>query len=155
MNAVDIIIIVILLFFAIKGLICGLIKEVAGTVAIAIGLFASVRFSSWLAEFIREHEWFDPQYLEIICFVIIFLAVILLVIILSKFLNKFASAIKIQWLNKLAGLIFGTAKGFLIVGGICYLSNLITTKFDVEMLQIISDSKLYNALLNGFVSMFA
>ncbi|MBQ1719986.1 MAG: CvpA family protein, partial [Bacteroidales bacterium] len=114
MSAADIIIVIVIVFFAIKGLICGLIKEAAGIAAVLVGLFVAVNFSGWLTNFILEKGWFDPKYIEIISFTILFLGVIILVILLSKLLDKFADAISIQWLNKLAGFAFGGIKGALI-----------------------------------------
>lgn len=154
MNVTDIIILLILLFFAIKGLISGLIKEIAGSIAIILGLYLAVNFSSWLAKLIVEKDWFEPQYLEIICFVIIFLGVLLLVIILSKWLNRFVSAIKIQWLNKVAGLLAGGLKGLLIIGGLCYVINKIIVNFAVETPEVIVNSRIYPELLSTFEGLF-
>lgn len=154
MSAADIIIIIVIAFFAIKGLICGLIKEAAGIAATIIGLFLAVNFSGWLSNFILEKGWFEPKYIEIISFTIIFLGVIILVIILSKLLNKFADAIKIQWLNKLAGFVFGACKGALIVAAACYLINRIIMTFSITEQTFFSDSRIYNQLLEIFSKIF-
>lgn len=154
MNAADIIILVLLLFFAIKGLISGFIKEIAGSVAILLGIYLAVNFSTWLAEFILEKGWFEPQYLEIICFVIIFLGVLLLVLVFSKLLNRFASAIQIQWLNKIAGLLAGGLKGLLILGGLCYLINKVTINFAIQMPEVLEQSSIFTKLLTSFEGLF-
>ena len=150
MCAADIIIIIIITFFAIKGLICGLIKEAAGMVAILLGLFIAVNFSGWLSNWIIEKGWFDPKYLEIISFTILFLGTILLVIMLSKMLNKFADAIRLQWLNKLAGFAFGGIKGALIVTGVCYIAERIIQNFSLTEHEFLTDSRLYGQLLDFF-----
>ena len=154
MCAADILIIIVIVFFAIKGLICGLIKEAAGMVAILLGLFIAVNFSGWLSDFIIDKNWFDPKYLEIISFTIIFLGVILLVILLSKMLDKFANTIKIQWLNKLAGFAFGGIKGALIVAGACYLIERIIQNFSLTEQTFFADSKIYHQLLDIFNKIF-
>ena len=154
MSAADIIIIIVIAFFAIKGLICGLIKEAAGIAAILVGLFLAVNFSGWLSDWILEKGWFDPKYLEIISFTIIFLGVILVVILLSKVLDKFANAISIQWLNKLAGFVFGGIKGALIVAGVCYLAERIIQNFSLTEHEFLADSKIYAQLLALFEKIF-
>ena len=154
MSAADIIIIIVIAFFAIKGLICGLIKEAAGIVAILVGLFIAVNFSGWLSDFIIGKGWFDPKYIEIISFTIVFLGVIILVILLSKMLNKFADAISLQWLNKLAGFVFGTIKGALIVAGVCYLIERIIQNFSLTEQKFLADSRLYDQLLEIFGKIF-
>lgn len=154
MSAADIIIIIIIVFFAIKGLICGLIKEAAGIAAVLIGLFIAVNFSGWLSNWILEKGWFDPKYLEVISFTIIFLGVIIIVILLSKALDKFANAIKLNWLNKLAGFVFGGCKGALIVAGVCYLAERIIQNFSLTEQEFLADSKIYNQMLELFGKMF-
>jgi membrane protein required for colicin V production len=154
MSAADIIIIIVIAFFAIKGLICGLIKEAAGIAAILVGLFLAVNFSGWLSNWILEKGWFDPKYLEIISFTIIFLGVILLVILLSKLLDKFADAISLNWLNKLAGFVFGGCKGALIVAGVCYLAERIIQNFSLTEHEFLADSKIYAQLLALFEKIF-
>ena len=154
MCATDIILIIIITFFAIKGLICGLIKEAAGMVAVLLGLFLAVNFSEWLSEWILEKGWFDPKYIEVISFTVIFLGVILLVIVLSKMLDKFADAISLNWLNKLAGFVFGGIKGAFIVGGACYLAERIIQNFSLTEQEFLADSKIYNQMLELFGKIF-
>ncbi len=154
MSAADIIIIIVIAFFAIKGLICGLIKEAAGIAAILVGLFLAVNFSGWLSDWILEKGWFDPKYLEIISFTIIFLGVILLVILMSKLLDKFADTISLNWLNKLAGFVFGGCKGALIVAGVCYLAERIIQNFSLTEHEFLADSKIYAQLLALFEKIF-
>lgn len=154
MSAADIIIIIVIAFFAIKGLICGLIKEAAGIAAILVGLFLAVNFSGWLSDWILEKGWFDPKYLEIISFTIIFLGVILLVILMSKLLDKFADTISLNWLNKLAGFIFGGCKGALIVAGVCYLAERIIQNFSLTEQEFLANSTIYHKLLEIFGGIF-
>ena len=154
MSAADIIIIIVIAFFAIKGLICGLIKEAAGIAAILVGLFLAVNFSGWLSDWILEKGWFAPKYLEIISFTIIFLGVILLVILMSKLLDKFADTISLNWLNKLAGFVFGGCKGALIVAGVCYLAERIIQNFSLTEHEFLADSKIYAQLLALFEKIF-
>ncbi|MBR3946789.1 MAG: CvpA family protein [Bacteroidales bacterium] len=154
MSAADIIIIIVIAFFAIKGLICGLIKEAAGIAAILVGLFLAVNFSGWLSDWILEKGWFDPKYLEIISFTIIFLGVILLVILMSKLLDKFADTISLNWLNKLAGFVFGGCKGALIVAGVCYLAERIIQNFSLTEQEFLANSTIYHKLLEIFGGIF-
>lgn len=154
MSAADIIIIIVIAFFAIKGLICGLIKEAAGIAAILVGLFLAVNFSGWLSDWILEKGWFDPKYLEIISFTIIFLGVILLVILMSKLLDKFADTISLNWLNKLAGFVFGGCKGALIVAGVCYLAERIIQNFSLTEQEFLANSTIYHKFLEIFGGIF-
>ena len=154
MSAADIIIIIVIAFFAIKGLICGLIKEAAGIAAILVGLFLAENFSGWLSDWILEKGWFDPKYLEIISFTIIFLGVILLVILMSKLLDKFADTISLNWLNKLAGFVFGGCKGALIVAGVCYLAERIIQNFSLTEQEFLANSTIYHKLLEIFGGIF-
>jgi len=154
MSAADIVIIIVVIFFIVKGFMNGLIKETAGIAAVLLGLFVAVNFTCWLSDFILKRDWFDPKYIEVICFAILFFGVLILVIYLSKLLDKFANKIKIQWLNKIAGLVFGFIKGLFIVAGLCYLIELSIDNFSITEQKFFEDSKLYAQLLGMFKAIF-
>ncbi|MCF0206442.1 MAG: CvpA family protein [Bacteroidales bacterium] len=151
MNAVDIVLVAVLIFFAIRGLFNGLIQELAGVIAWVLGLYLAINFSSWLNDYLATKWDISGEYMGIACLIIIFLAVLIGVRFLSKALTRFASAISLQWLNKIAGLVFGFMKGCLLLGGLCYLVN----KFSVGSETMFSESFVFNELLHYTEKVFA
>lgn len=121
MNVIDIIILVIICFFGYKGYKNGLIKELGSLIALIAGIFMAIRFSEFTGSLISEKSGFSSEYLPVISFAIIFIAVVVVVLIFSKLLNQFMKLIKIQWLNKLAGIAFSILKTIIILGGLFFM----------------------------------
>jgi membrane protein required for colicin V production len=137
MQIIDIIIVVPFLWFAFKGLTNGLIKELFSTIALFVGIYIAIHFSSWVGKIIATMFSSNSPYFKLITFAVTFLLAILLMKLGSFAADKFFSKIGIGWLNKLGGLAFGLFKGILIVGAVIYFLN----KFDSKNMLISSDTK--------------
>ncbi|HOZ29909.1 MAG TPA: CvpA family protein [Bacteroidales bacterium] len=120
MVAVDILIAVILLIFAYKGFKNGLIKELGSLIALIAGIFIAIRFSDLVGSLITKNSGFSSEYMPVISFTIIFLAVVILILVFSKILDRFVKVIKLQWLNKTAGVVFSILKTIIIIGGLLF-----------------------------------
>jgi membrane protein required for colicin V production len=116
MNIVDIIIIVILIFAAVRGFMIGLFSSVASLVAIVAGVFCAIHYSHYVeAEFQNSVlEWSRNTY-KIASFAITFLVVILTILFLGKLLTKLADISSLGLLNKFLGGIFGALKWSLLL----------------------------------------
>lgn len=122
MNIIDIILIVILIFAAVRGFITGLFSSVASLVAIVAGVFCAIHYSHYVeAEFQNSVlEWSSNTY-KIASFAITFLVVILIIIFLGKLLTKLADISSLGLLNKFLGGIFGALKWSLLLSVIFLL----------------------------------
>ncbi len=118
---IDIIILIILSFFAYKGFKNGLVKELGSLIALIAGVFLAIRFSAFVGSIITEKSGFSSEYLPIISFAVIFIGVVVLVLIFAKMLNQFMKLIKLQWLNKTAGIVFSILKIVIILGGLFFM----------------------------------
>lgn len=121
MIVVDIIIALILCVFGYKGFKNGLIKELGSLIGLIAGIFLAIRFSDFVSSLISKNSGFSSEYLPVISFAIIFIAVVILVLVFSKFLDRFVKIIKLQWLNKIAGVVFSVLKTLIILGGLFFL----------------------------------
>ena len=120
MIAVDIIITLILCIFGFKGFKNGLIKELGSLLGLIAGIFLAIRFSDLVSSLISENSGFSSEYLPIISFAIIFITVVILIIVFSKLLDRFVKVVKLQWLNKSAGVVFSVTKTLIILGGLLF-----------------------------------
>ena len=122
MNIVDIIIIVILIFAAVRGFITGLFSSVASLVAIVAGVFCAIHYSHYVEAEFQDSvlEWSSNTY-KIASFAITFLVVILTILFLGKLLTKLADISSLGLLNKILGGIFGALKWSLILSVIFLL----------------------------------
>lgn len=132
MNYLDIIILVILLIFAIRGYHSGLVKQLINLLGFVIALFAAYLFYDKLSPLLREwipfpefqngtFELFSQTFnLEVmfynaLSFIIIFIVVKFILWILGIALDVVAKLPVISTLNKLSGLLIGLAQSFLII----------------------------------------
>lgn len=116
MNYLDIIIAIMLLFFALAGLRNGIIREAFGLVAFIGGIYGAVRLSDFVGEKLStlinvSHEW-----MSVISFIIVFIILALLISWLGKLLADLFATMKLGFFDKIGGFVFGVAKGFLLVG---------------------------------------
>ena len=121
MNYIDIILGVLLLIFAVIGLKNGIIREVCSLIAFFAGIYGALHFADYVGGKIGEWLNINPDVLKIIAYVIVFIALVLLINLLGKILSKLVETISLGFIDKLGGIVFGLAKGFLIIGGFIML----------------------------------
>lgn len=124
MIILDIIILLIVIFFAYKGFKNGLVKELGSLIALIAGVFLAIRFSGFIASLLSDKANFTSEYLPILSFSIIFIAIVVVVLVFSKILDQFMKLIKMQWLNKIAGIVFASIKAIIMLGGLFYMISL-------------------------------
>lgn len=125
----DIIIFIILIFFSIKGFKNGLIVEIGSFVALIAGFFLTARFSYFIYNLLKDTYFLGSEFLPIISYILTFVIIVISIFFVAKLLTKIAQIIKINWLNKLIGFIFGFLKGILIVGGFFLFIDILITKY--------------------------
>jgi len=140
----DLIIVLILVFFAFRGFIHGFVGEVAGLISLLGGFWAAHHYHPLLAP--RLTLIADPSWRIIAAYVIIFLGVIISVALLARILQKILSFSFVSWADKLAGGLLGLAKGILI----CSLALLLLQKFfaDAPFMQHSRALPYFNALMS-------
>lgn len=116
MNSFDLILIIIISLFTIRGVFRGLITELTVLIALIAGYVLAFRFMDNGVLFLQSYFPLLQEFaVKIIAFVAIFLIVNIVLRLLAKVLNKFASFTFLQPINKIAGGIFGAAKVMLLV----------------------------------------
>jgi len=111
MNFLDILIAIPLCYFIYKGWRRGLIFEIVALAGIVIGVWACVHFSTWVAEALNIQG--DSGVL--IAFFITFAAVVVLAYFLGKAIEGIFKMVKLNFLNKLLGALFGMAKCLCVI----------------------------------------
>ena len=146
MNWIDIIIIILLVFGLARGFINGFIKELASLLALILGIWGAIKFSSFTAE--RLYDFFDMtgQYVGIIAFLITFVLIVIGVHFVGLVVDKFIDKISLGFLNSLLGLVFGVFKSALILSVIFTVLNAIDAKHKFLPRKQIEDSRLYSPI---------
>jgi membrane protein required for colicin V production len=95
MNWIDFVIIILLVFGLARGFIDGFIKELASLLALILGIWGAIKFSSFTAE--KLYDYFDMtgQYVGIISFLITFVIIVILIHFVGMIVDKFVEKISL------------------------------------------------------------
>jgi len=108
MNYFDIVAGILLVLAIVKGFKNGLIIELASLVALVLGLFGAIKFSSITESFLIEH--IDSSYIGIIAFIATFVLIVVGVHLVAKAVDKLVTAIALGMINRVLGALFSLLK---------------------------------------------
>lgn len=114
MNGFDLVVLVIILFCMIRGLFKGLIREVSGIVAVIAGFYGAFTYY-WLLSDRLAFLITAPQTRHLVSFGLLFCGILVAVGVLAALIRRLLHLVFLGWVDRTFGLIFGTAKGALIV----------------------------------------
>ncbi len=136
MNAFDIAVIVIISFCLIRGLFKGLIGEVSGIIGVVAGFYGAYTYYPLITPY--AEKWIEnPGIRNLTAFFLLFCAILVIVSLISILIRKVLKLVFLGWVDRIFGLVFGAAKGVLVVS---VLFIMITTFFPKSS-TILTDSK--------------
>jgi len=115
MNVLDIIVLSCLIYGLIRGLIKGFVVEIAGVIALFVGVLGAFKFTSSFANFIDPLIDLDPKIIQGVSFLLLFIAIVYGISLLAKMLTKTLQLVALGFLNRLAGGLFGLIKWTVIL----------------------------------------
>ena len=115
MNVLDIIVLSCLIYGLIRGLIKGFVVEIAGVIALFVGVLGAFKFTSSFANFIDPLIDLDPKIIQGVSFLLLFIAIVYGISLLAKMLTKTLQLVALGFLNRLAGGLFGHIKWTVIL----------------------------------------
>ena len=110
MNYFDIIIIIPLLWGGYKGFKKGLIIEVASIVALLLGVWGGIKFSSISANYLGDMFSISEKLMPLISFALTFILIVIAVFAVAKLIQKVVKVVALSTVNKVAGAAFGILK---------------------------------------------
>lgn len=143
MEITDIILLILIGAFAIRGLIKGLVHELFGIIAIVVGYVVAFKYSLVVGSMFDSFE-FTERSLSALGFVIVFIVVYLLVMMVAVLISKVIKNVSLSEVNRGGGMVFGAFKAMVIL-------SIILTSF-VSFLP--KDSGFVKTTKNGVVSSF-
>lgn len=146
MNFLDVIVIIPVLWGAFKGFKNGLISEVGTIVALILGIWAAVNLSDYLATYIQEYTSISTGYQQIAAFAATFILVIVACFCVTKIIVRFFKAIKILWLDKLCGIVFGMSKYLIVIAFLFYLANSLIESYATKPIEVVETSVLFKPM---------
>ena len=143
MSYLDIILGGLILFGAVKGLIKGLIVEIASLLALILGTYGAIHFSHFVSSTLSNYVEWEENYLNLVAFALTFACIIFVVSLLGKFLTKIAKVVALGTLNNLMGAVFGGLKIALIIGVLLLFFDKANNNFHLVGEDVINESILY------------
>jgi len=121
MLTLDLIIAIPILYFAYKGAVNGLVKEVLNIVGIILAIFLTFNyldvFTGMIAPIFEE----GASYVPFVSGVILFVGTLAVVALIAYATKEFLKAVKLSLVNRILGATFGALKSGLIVSAILLL----------------------------------
>jgi len=114
MNVFDLIVVVVVSFCLVRGLFRGLVREVSSIVGVLAGFYGAYTYHP-MVEFIFEKWVANPGYRKVLAFFILFCAILIGINILANLIRYLLNIVFLGWVDRLCGMVFGGAKGLLIV----------------------------------------
>ena len=143
MSIIDIVLGALLLFGLIRGGIKGLFVEIASLLALVLGVYGAIHFSSFAADFLQSKVDWNEKTLNIIAFAITFVIIVLTISLAGKALTKLADFAALGVLNKLLGGVFGALKIGLILSVLLMVFNKLNKTLPFIEAQDLEESILY------------
>jgi len=112
MNWLDVIWLIIIIFFLIRGVMKGLFREIFGLLGIFIGLIVAVNYSEEVGNIIRgEITSLSPQIAKLIIFAIIFVGIALIGGLIGLIFHGMSKYSPVKGIDRGGGLILGLLEG--------------------------------------------
>lgn len=138
MNALDIFILIPLIWAGFKGFKNGLVKELFSLLALILGIYITYKFSDYVAEKLP-----DIPAIGIIAFIITFIAVVIGVHFAGILFEKIVKIMLPSLLNRLLGICFGVVKVIFICSIILHFIQTIDKSEFILKSTVVENSLLY------------
>lgn len=132
MNLIDIIILSVLCFFAIKGMVRGLVNEASSLAGLLVGGWLAYKFHPLLAVPIKSALHLPAHIASFFAFIIILLTIGICAHIIGNIITAALRLVMLGSLNRLGGLLIGIAEGALLL---CMVFSIMTSSFVPEKIK--------------------
>ncbi|MBN1597475.1 MAG: CvpA family protein [Bacteroidales bacterium] len=142
----DIVFIIAFIWAFIKGYNKGLILQAATLAALILGIYGSIKFSSFTAKLITEKTEYTGEYLSLIAYALTFIGIVVAIHFLARMAEKLLEAISLNFLNRILGALFNIIKYAFIISALLVVINTVDRKVHFLPQDKIDSSILYKPL---------
>lgn len=146
MNYLDIILAIPLLWGLYKGVLRGIIKELASLVALIVGIYGTVHFADSIQPYLKSELSIESSFLPIVSFAITFIAIVLIVRFIGFVIDKIIRMVALGLLSKLLGGVFGMLKTAFIISAFLLVFNTFDYHVNLIPLEQKNSSVLYKPI---------
>lgn len=135
----DIIAVILVVVFFIRGYMKGLIVAAFSVLAIILGIFCALKLSERLATWLMENDYVTSGWAQVVSYAILFMGVMLLVRLVAKALESGLKVVMLGWANKAAGGLLYAMIGVVVWSTFLWLGREVNVVTD----EHIAESKTY------------
>lgn len=147
MNSFDISIMIIIAAGFVFGLFKGLVRELAGLIAIVLGIYGAKIFSALLAPVLCNVFGVMPKVSQPLSYVILFVTIVVLLLLAARIVDKLFEAVSLGSLNKFLGGVFGALKFALIISVLLNVFDALNQNFAFRDTDKQQSSVIYKPLV--------
>ena len=146
MNTLDIILLVLLIPGAVRGISKGLLEQVISLAGLLASVYLAYRFSQPVCDWLAQYIQVGDNILHAAGFVVVLIAVLIGVMLLSKLLTKVVDMASLGWMNRLLGFVFALAVSTLTLSLLAILFDTVNVKFELVKPAVLNESLLWGPL---------
>ena len=148
MNILDIIIIAAVIFFLIRGIFRGIVREIGSLAGVVLGIWLANAYHPQVGVFLKG---FIPpgKYLPLIAFALIFLVVLVLSNLLGWLFKKLFQKIFLGWVDRILGACLALLKGIFL----SYLIIVLVTFLAPQDSSLVTQSRLAPVIITSYQTM--
>ncbi len=138
----DVVGIILILLFFIRGYLKGIIVAAFSVLAILLGLLCALKLSQSLSSWLLDKGYVTSGWVQIVSYVVLFLGVFLLVRLLAKLLQRTVEGMMLGVINKLIGGLLYAFLGAVLWSSLLWISS----RMHIISPETIAASKTYSWL---------
>lgn len=146
MNYFDYILLLPVLYGLYRGFSKGFVLELASLLALVMGIYGAMHFSSFTFTYLSEFVELEARYLQLASYGITFLAIVIAITLSAKILTLLIKMVALGFINRLMGAIFGALKALLILSVLLLFFDAINHQFRLVKKTVLDDSLLYHPI---------
>ena len=146
MNSLDYILLIPLLYGLYRGFTKGLIIELASLLALTLGIYGALHFSSLTFEFLSHYVEINTVYLQLVSYGLTFSIIVMFISLTGKILTMLIKLVALGFINRMMGAIFGGIKVLLILSVFISFFDRFNKQFGMINDEILSSSLMYNPI---------
>ena len=150
MNLLDIIIIVTMIFFIVKGVLRGFVREIASLAGVILGILLSNRFQPEMTDYLKPYLP-ATKFLPLISFAALFVLILVFFNILGWVIKLLLKKALLGWIDRTLGAGLAITKGVIIT----YLVIVLLTFFLPAKTPLMVESKLAPLIIVSYQSMIS
>ncbi|MEZ0328918.1 MAG: CvpA family protein [Dissulfuribacterales bacterium] len=137
-NGLDVLLVIIGLWFVLRGFMTGIIRSVASIIGIVLGFVTAAYGAVFAAPFLAPLVQ-NATLALVVAFFLIFFSIYVAMYLVGVTLNSIFKMLKLGWLDMVLGGVFGLAKGLILA---CILVFILTFALPPQH-PFLKDSSLY------------